>query len=192
MPIDLERLVQPWKPLDGKTRTLLETPIYRIHEEQRRSPRTGAVRPFYIIDCVDWVNVIPITPAGDVVLVAQWRHGIAAPTIEIPAGMIEPGETPEQAAARELREETGYIAGRLTTIGTVRPNSAILSNHCTTVLAENAVYDGPVALDPGEDIAVIRLPLEETKALIADGTIDHALVVAAFYWLYLHEQRTRI
>jgi ADP-ribose pyrophosphatase len=187
MPLDLEALIAAWGSEGGET--ILETPIYTLRSERRSSPRTGETRPYYIIDSPDWVNVIPITPEGEVIMVAQWRHGTSTRTLEIPSGLLEQDERPEDAGLRELREETGYTAERVTVLGCVRPNHALFSNRCTTVLAEGVTYAGPVELDPGEDIAVLKIPLAEVKALIADGTIDHALALVAFYWLELHNQK---
>ena len=187
MAIDLKELIAPWSAHDGET--VVTTPIYTLRSERRSSPRTGETRPYYIIDSPDWVNVIPLTPEGEVVLVAQWRHGSNGPSLEIPSGLLEPGEDPTSAALRELREETGYLAHSARVIGCVRPNSALFSNHCTTVLAEGVTYQGPLELDPGEDIVVLRLPLDEVTALIVDGTIDQALTLTAFYWLQLHQAR---
>lgn len=157
--------------------------IFTVRRDRRRSPRTQEVRAFSVIDCADWVNLIALTPADEVVLVEQFRHGISAPTIEIPGGMVDPGEAPLAAAQRELQEETGYVADRWIPLGVVTPNPAIQSNRCHTFLALDARPVGDQALDPGEDIEVLRAPLGEVPRWIAEGRIDHALVIAAFFHL---------
>ena len=148
-------------------------------------PVTGAERRFTVLDAPDWVNVIALTPAEEVVLVRQWRHGTAAVTLEIPGGMVDPGEDDGAAAARELVEETGFVAARWERIGVVTPNPAIMTNRLTTWLGHGAVRAAEVAHDPGEVIDVEVVPLDEVKRMLRDGRIDHALVVAAFTHLLL-------
>jgi len=144
------------------------------------SGRTGGLIDATIIDSPDWVNVLPITPAGDVVLIRQYRFGSVGETLEIPGGLIDPGETPRVAAGRELREETGYRADRITALGSVSPNPAFMRNRLYCFVAEGCVLDGLQEQDPGEDILVELHPLASIDALIARGGMDHALAQIAF------------
>jgi len=122
-----------------------------------------------------------------VVLIEQHRHGTAEVTLEIPGGMVDSGEEPLAAGVRELTEETGYGSARAELIGSVTPNPAMLNNRCHTVLVEDATVQGPCALETHEEIAVRLVPLAEISEWIARGDIHHALVVAAFHYLGLHE-----
>lgn len=140
----------------------------------------GTERDFVVIESADWVNVVPLTESGEVVLVRQYRHGVRERTLEIPGGMVDPGESPTQAAARELREETGYAPARVRELGMVTPNPAIQSNLCHTFLAEAVEPVGPPQPDPHERIEVCRVPLADIPVLIRSGSISHSLVVAAF------------
>jgi 8-oxo-dGTP pyrophosphatase MutT (NUDIX family) len=143
-------------------------------------PRTGATKRFSLIEAVDWVNVIALTPDQQVVLIKQFRVGANEVCLEIPGGMVDPGETPAEAAARELAEETGYTAPRWHHLGRVSPNPAIMTNWLYTFLAEEAVQTGPQHLEGSEVIDLHVTTLAECHAAIRDGRIDHALVVAAF------------
>jgi ADP-ribose pyrophosphatase len=143
-------------------------------------PRTGATKRFSLIEAVDWVNVIAMTPDHQVVLIEQFRVGANEVCLEIPGGMVDPGETPAEAAARELAEETGYTAPRWHQLGRLSPNPAIMTNWLYTFLAEGAVQTGPQRLEGSEVIDLHLTTLAECHAAIRDGRIDHALVVAAF------------
>jgi len=122
---------------------------------------------------------VPITGGGKLILVEQYRHGIDAPTVEIPGGMIDPGEDPAGAAARELEEETGYRSRALHLLGCVEPNPAFLTNRCWTYLVRDCAPDGTPRPDPSEEISLRLEPLSRFTELIDDGTIRHSLVIAA-------------
>ncbi|MBI5490357.1 MAG: NUDIX hydrolase [Deltaproteobacteria bacterium] len=133
----------------------------------------------------DWTNVIPVTQDGRVILIRQFRAGARQVTLEIPGGLVEPGETPLEAAKRELREETGYSAADWTPLGSVQPNPAIQGNRCHTFLARGAVPTGGLALEPMEDIEVEPVPLAAVPGLIARSEIEHTLVISAFVRMWL-------
>jgi 8-oxo-dGTP pyrophosphatase MutT (NUDIX family) len=131
------------------------------------------------------VNIIPITPKAEVVLIRQYRHGTRNITLEIPGGLVEKKDTPEMAAVRELREETGYMASKMISLGSVHPNPAIQNNKCYTFLAKDVSLAGDQRQDEKEDIEVLLRPISEIPRLIREGTITHALVLAAFYRFYM-------
>ena len=95
------------------SRDILDEKIFRLRRDRYRFEPNGAERDFVVLDSASWVNVVPVTAEGRVVLIRQYRHGIRDVTIEIPGGMIDAGESPKAAAARELQEETGYTAESL-------------------------------------------------------------------------------
>ena len=135
---------------------------------------------FFVLESGDWVNVLPITPSGQVLLVRQYRHGTKEVTLEIPGGLVDPGQTPEQAGARELLEETGYTCSELKLLGRVRPNPAILDNWCYSYLAEGVEKVAEKELDEAEDLELVRVDLSEFSDMIARGEIDHSLVLCAY------------
>lgn len=178
----------PKTQLDWKLGARTEGHDYRIfttHFIDGTNPRTGDVRRFSLLQAGDWVNVVAITKDHRVVLIRQWRPGVNAVCIEIPGGMIDPGEDPQTAAARELAEETGYTATKWSKLGTSLPNPAIMGNVLHTYLAEDAELTQDVHLDAGEAIELFTTTLAETRAMLLDGRIDHALVLAAFAHLAL-------
>jgi 8-oxo-dGTP pyrophosphatase MutT (NUDIX family) len=149
--------------------------ICRVH----RAPASRTEHPFMLLEVPDWINVIPVTPDGELILVEQYRHGTDQVTIEIPGGTVDPGEKPMDTAARELEEETGYLAETIVQIGSVEPNPAFLTNTCWTFLALGCTPDGTADPDPTEEIWVQRIALHEFADLIDNGTITHSLTVAA-------------
>jgi 8-oxo-dGTP pyrophosphatase MutT (NUDIX family) len=164
-------------------RTVLDHPVLRV-EKVRRSAG-GPAHEFLLLTSPDWVNVVPVTDDGLVVLIRQWRHGVGGPTLEIPGGLVDPGESPAAAAARELAEETGYAAGELEDLGWVHPNPALFGNRCHTFLASGCRLAGPARPEDTEEIEVEPTPLARVPELIHSGRITHSLVVAAFARLWL-------
>ncbi|HRC55524.1 MAG TPA: NUDIX hydrolase [Kofleriaceae bacterium] len=154
--------------------------IFRTAFVDGRHPQVDHGKRFSVIDCGDWVNVIALTAAQEVVLVRQFRAGTGQVCLEIPGGMVDAGEAPEVAAARELFEETGYRAPTWRQLGKVAPNPAIFGNRLHVFLAEGAVSAGAPEPEGSEVIDVELQPLSVTWRLIREGAIDHALVVAAF------------
>jgi ADP-ribose pyrophosphatase len=173
-------MIRPWRQISS--RPLADFRVFSVREERMLSPRTGLERDFFVIDSTNWVNVIALTPEKQIVLVEQYRHGSCTVELEIPGGIIDPTDkSPEEAACRELVEETGYEGEGPVRVGHVFPNPAIMSNHCYTVLLRHCRYVRPVHFDEGEDLATRLVPMEQVGDLVAAGTIKHSLVVAALY-----------
>ncbi len=172
--------LEPWEQL--REEPLVRYKAFDVRRSWRRSPRTGAEIGFFLIDTWNWVNIVAITEQDEILLVRQYRHGTQEFTIEVPGGLLDPGEDdPIQAAARELREETGYKHGELRLLGVTRPNPAIFSNKLSTYLATDCVLDGELAMDAGEDIEVIHVPITELDEMLCRGEIDHSLVLASLH-----------
>jgi 8-oxo-dGTP pyrophosphatase MutT (NUDIX family) len=180
---------QHWEVVE--TERLQECKVFAVSRSMARSPLTGEVHPFFGIEAGEWVNVVPITSGDELVMVRQYRHGSREITLEIPGGIVDPGETPAQAAARELLEETGYRAERVEPIGSVNPNPALFGNRCHTFLAPEVVPVAPIRNTQLEETSVELVPVAEIPDQLRQGKIDHALVVAALYWYVLHGQGRR-
>lgn len=175
-------MIQPWPKLRSKI--LNKLAVFSIREDRKVSPRTGHEHDFYVLDCVNWVNVIALTPDQQLVMVEQFRHGSETIELEIPGGVMDAHETdPLATAARELREETGYTGRKARLLGTIRPNPAIMSNQCHTVLIEDCQLTHPVEFDQGEDLITRLLPVDEAIRRAATGNIQHSLVTVGLFYL---------
>ena len=146
-------------------------------------PQGETAVPFYRIVAPDWINVIPLTAEGEVLLVRQYRFGTEDFTLEIPGGMCDPGEQPLESARRELLEETGYSAASWRSLGAVHPNPALQPNRCHSFLARDLTRVGPPSPDEHESFEALQLSLADVRGKIASGEISHSLVVCAFQLL---------
>ena len=182
--------LKQWKVTSSKRDTSYR--IFNLRTDRAVSPRTGQEHDFFILESSSWVNVIPLTSEDNVVMVRQYRHGIQDVTLEIPGGLVEGHDSPEEAAGKELCEETGYRASEMILLGRVHPNPAIQNNVCHTFLAKDVFLAGNQQQDEKEDIEVLIRPLAEIPRLIREGEITHSLVLAAFYRFFMEYQGYRL
>jgi len=160
--------------------------VFDVRRDTCVSPRTGHEHDFHLLECCDWVNVVPITPDDQVVLIRQFRHGVRDFSLEIPGGLIDPEDpSPRDAGRRELREETGYDSDDLISLGWSHPNPALQGNRCHTFLARDVRKVGEPTLDGTEETEVVLVRRADLPGLVRSGRINHALVVVAFYLLDL-------
>jgi 8-oxo-dGTP pyrophosphatase MutT (NUDIX family) len=173
-------MIKPWPKISSKP--IGDFHVFSLRTDRKVSPRTGQEHDFFVIDSVNWVNVVAITPDGQLVMVEQYRHGSNTVELEIPGGIMDaPDESPLATGIRELREETGYEGENARELGRVFANPAIMSNTCFTVLVENCRCVHPVEFDHGEDLVTRLVPVAEAPRLVAEGRIAHSLVVVALY-----------
>lgn len=173
-------MIEPWKKISS--RPLGDFRIFTIRADRKVSPRTHKEHEFFVIDSVNWVNVVALTADEQLVMIEQFRHGSNTIELEIPGGMIDAKDTsPEASGQRELREETGYAGANAKIIGSVWANPAIMSNTCYTVMVEDCQCVHPLEWDHAEDLITRLVPLAEVPGLVASGKIRHPLVVVALY-----------
>jgi len=163
---------------------LQKTRILDFCEATDVSPYTDKAHPFVFIDSLSWVNLVPLTERNEIVMIRQYRHGSQHVTLEIPGGMVDAGEEPSKAAARECHEETGYVVKKPFSLGELNPNPALFNNRLHTFYGHICDYKPIVNHSETEKTEVELIPFDDVKSLLLEGTIDHALVCATL-WRFL-------
>ena len=175
-----ERYVEHWETVDSEK--IADCHVFSLYRHHRRLPGSEAVGEFHTLRAPDWVNVLALTEDNKMVMIYQYRHGTEEVTLEIPGGMVDAGERPEEAGRRELLEETGFEADEISLIGMVHPNPAYFDNKQYTVLARGVRQVASQSLDTHEDIHVAVYSLEEVSNMVREGKITHGLVINALFW----------
>ena len=177
-----------WKK--EQTLEVFRNRMFALKRTRCRHPEKGVVHDFFSLETGDWINVVATDPDGRFILVRQHRLGIDEITTEIPGGMVEGQDTPEAAAVRELEEETGYRAGRMTLLRTLSANPAILTNRLHVFHAADCIRIGDPHPDAAEDIEVDLVSREKVLEMLRNGDLHHSLVVAALGLYFMTEAGT--
>jgi ADP-ribose pyrophosphatase len=156
--------------------------LFRLFKVGFRSEKSGKEGFFDVLEAKSWVNIVPVTPQNQVLMVRQFRYGIGQETLEFPAGAIEDGQTPLDAVKRELLEETGGLGSAIEAVGTTHPNPAFLNNSCYHFVAKDVEVARGQSLDEFEEIEVLTFPADTIDRMIAEGKITHSLSIAAWYF----------
>jgi len=182
---------ETWESLSS--RKIQNFGVFQAAAVERAGPH-GKVGTFIVLDSCDWGVVVPVVEKGGkryLLTVRQFRHGSGKVSVEFPGGIVEKGEDPAVAANRELQEETGYRAGRVTLLGDVSPNPALLTNRFRVYLAEDLKLIGEQCLDEHEVIDVEEIPEDEFLERLGTPLYDHALMAAAAFLYIRHRGALR-
>jgi 8-oxo-dGDP phosphatase len=169
--------VKPWEVVESKL--IVSERWLTLREERVRLANGHEIERFHVIEGPDWTGVLCVTEASEVVLVRQYRHGISSASLELPAGVIEPHETPEQAARRELLEETGYASDDWVCIQIVSTEPARHTTRAHFFCARGARLVQRPTPEESEVLDVVTVPLGELRRLAVDGNIVHGVHVGA-------------
>jgi 8-oxo-dGTP pyrophosphatase MutT (NUDIX family) len=171
---------RPWKILQSEI--VIDTPHLRLRRDRIETPRGDVVEGYHVRETRGFVVIFAMTPRNEVVLVRQYKHGIGAVVLELPAGMIDPGESPLEAATREFEEETGYsVDGALEHVRTFITDPTGSNGRFSLYFGRDAIPSGEQHFDATEDIVVELVRLDALVEMVRDGTIDVAPHVACIY-----------
>lgn len=171
--------------------SVLDTPVFTVGRQKRRSPKDGRDKTFTVLDVPDWVQVLALTDEGRALLVRQFRFGSDGFSLELPGGVVERGQSPLEAGQRELREETGHTADRWIHLAAFRPNPAVQNNTAHLFLAEGARLTGPTDFDENEDLELTSVPQGELRDMVLSGAIDHAIMAAGILYYFAWKNQSR-
>ena len=189
--------MKPWKLLN--TEYLVDAPWLKVAKEKCELPNGKVIDDFYTLWQPDWVLILARTAEGKWVMTEQYRHGSGKIALEFPAGIIDKGETPEQAALRELQEECGYgLEARGTRfeargaefeglekngvvyLGVFPVNPDRHRGVFHVVFLDNVVNSGSTNFDSTEEIESCEMSDEELQKKMADGSFNHPLQMAGY------------
>ncbi len=168
---------EAWKRL--RSERLLETPYFALRSDRLRLPGGAVKDPYYVVERPDAAIIFPLTGEGEVVLVRQYRPPLERMELGLPAGLVEDGEKPEDAARRELLEETGYSGDQWEPLGSLASSPSLKDNWAYLFLARGVEESAPPDPDEHELVEVVRVPVGDLTGLIRSGEIVSSSGVAA-------------
>ncbi|UUX52061.1 NUDIX hydrolase [Nisaea acidiphila] len=173
---------KPWRVLDSRINFRDRFLSHRM--DRCETPHGVIVEPYHVIELPNWVNMVPVTGDGQVLMIREYRHGIGEVVLGLPSGTVDPGETdPLGTAKRELAEETGAEAPYWVQTGQMFPNAATMNNTCFSFLAVGAEVTGETSFDEAEDIETVPVPLVE----LYERLLKRDLRMTAMHLVGLHE-----
>ena len=182
----MNQTIKEWKVLESEY--LVRRPWLTARRDRLELPDGRIIPEYYVLEYPDWVNVIAITKDGQFVMERQYRHAARKISLELPCGVMEEGETPLEAAQRELLEETGFGGGQWKKLMELSPNPSAMSNttHCFLAIGVEKIAEQH--LDETEELSVLFMTKEEVKRMLNENQICQALMIAPLYkYIYAAE-----
>lgn len=153
--------------------------LFKVRFDYMKNPRNDKTEKMIVLDTPDSVNVVAMTIEGQIIFVRQFRFGIKDYTLELPGGIIDPGEMPQVAGERELREESGFTAKFWHPLGKIGSNPVFMNGFIHHFVATDALKTSEMELDDAEDISLVFLSIEETRKWLSQGSFGHPHTVNA-------------
>lgn len=162
--------------------------LFRARFDFMKNPRNGLTQRMVVLESPDAANIVAITTAAQILFVKQYRVGIHAETLELPGGIVDPGEDHAIGAQRELREETGYTGGTWSYLGKIASNPVFMNNYTHHYLAENVKLTTDLTLDEGEAVEVVTMSVAEVFQRWRTGWFEHPHTVNALLLFFAQRQ----
>jgi ADP-ribose pyrophosphatase len=169
-----------WKVLNSEY--LLQNKWIAVRADTCEMGNGRLIDPYYIMESGDYVNIVPVTTAGEIVFVRIYRHGVVRTLLETPGGLIDEGELPLAAARRELLEETGCACAKLGLVGTGSPDPARMSCRAYYFLATGCVETAVPHWDEHEEMELLKLPIAQVKQMLFAGEIVDSVQQSALFF----------
>jgi ADP-ribose pyrophosphatase len=157
-------------------------PWATLRIDKCRMPNGHIVPNYYVLEYPDWANAVALTEDNKIIMVRQYRHAAGVVSLEIPGGVIEAGESPEDAMRRELLEETGYQFNEMEYLCKIHANPSTANNITHCYLARGGKKVQEQSLDEQEDIVVEEYTIDEIKQLLAENKITQALHCTSLFY----------
>ncbi len=156
---------------------------FKVRKERCETPLGKIVDPYYVYEFPEWVSAVPVTAEGKIILIRQYRHALGEICIEIPGGVVDASDkSMEEAAKRELKEETGYVFTSFESMGVISANPSTNTNLMHMFLAKGGTKVSDQQLDPNEEIDVELFTIAEVKQLLKENKIVQAMHVTALMY----------
>jgi 8-oxo-dGTP pyrophosphatase MutT (NUDIX family) len=178
--------IEPWQLLDS-TYSFRDRWL-SVRSDTVRLPDGKTLSPYHVVEVADWVNVVAISDADNLILVEQYRHAVKRTLLEIPAGHVDPKENCETAARRELVEETGYGDGTWHPLGRLHPAASRFANQVHTYLALGVRKVGEPSLEESENLNIHEVPWSDFVVALHSGKLQlfEANQMSSVFLLHLY------
>lgn len=174
--------MEKWTLLDSKY--IIQRPWATLRVDKLQLPNGNIKDEYYVLEYPTWVNMVAFTEDNELLFVRQYRHGSGEIMVELPAGVVEEGEDPAEAARRELLEETGYSFTSIAYVCMLYANPATSGNLTYTYVLRGGKKVQEQQLDSSEDIEVVIMGIEEAKQFLFDNKIGQALHTSALFYSF--------